>query len=61
MKTFDCVEMKRKGSLRIYQEAKDLAFEERVQYWTRKSEEALRRQAQRTRDFHNSWGDWRLV
>jgi hypothetical protein len=48
-KTFDCVEMKRKGSLRIYEETKDLTFEEKVMYWRRKSEEALSRHAQRAK------------
>jgi len=48
-KTFDCVEMKRKGSLRIYKETKSLTLEQKVAYWRRKSEEAARRQAARGR------------
>jgi len=41
--------MKREGSLRIYRETKDLSFEQKVDYWRRKSQEALRRQAKRRR------------
>lgn len=48
-KTFDCVQMKRKGSLRIYQETKNLSFKQKVDYWHRKSEDALRRQAKHRR------------
>ena len=32
-KKFDCVEMKRKGSQKIYERLKDLTFEEQVAYW----------------------------
>jgi len=42
-KTFDCVEMKRPGALRIYEETKDLTFEQKIEYWQRKNEDALRR------------------
>jgi hypothetical protein len=38
-KVFDCVEMKRRGALRIYEETKDLSFDEQVEYWRRRSEE----------------------
>jgi hypothetical protein len=36
-KTFDCVEMKRRGSLRIYETTKDMTFEEEVAYWRERS------------------------
>jgi len=38
-KTFDCVEMKRRGAERIYEELKDLTPEEQLSYWRRKDEE----------------------
>ena len=41
-KTFDCVEMKRKGAERIYQELKDKTIEEQVEYWRRGTEELKR-------------------
>lgn len=37
-KAFDCLEMKRRGALRIHEETKDLTFEEKVEYWRRRSE-----------------------
>jgi len=46
-KKFDCVEMKHRGALRIYEETKNLTFAEKLAYWQRKSEAALIRQAQR--------------
>lgn len=45
-KVFDCVEMKRRGALRIYEETKDLTFEEQVEYWRRRNEEFHRQQEQ---------------
>ncbi len=36
-KTFDCVEMKRHGSQRIYEATKDLTFEQEVAYWRERS------------------------
>ena len=38
-KSFDCVEMKRRGSLRIHEETKDLTPEEKTEYWKRRNEE----------------------
>ena len=45
MKTrmFDCLEMKRRGSLRIYEEIKDLSPEEKFLYWKKWSEKMLDR------------------
>jgi hypothetical protein len=36
-KTFDCVEMKRLGSLRIYEKIKGMTFEQKVTYWQERS------------------------
>ncbi|HPA45471.1 MAG TPA: hypothetical protein PLG59_06580 [bacterium] len=33
MKTFDCVEMKRKAALRIHQQLEGMSVEEKVAYW----------------------------
>ena len=38
-RTFDCVEMKRKGAERIYEELKGKTVEEQVEYWRRGTEE----------------------
>jgi hypothetical protein len=38
-KSFDCVEMKRRGSLRIHEETKDLTPEDKAEYWKRRNEE----------------------
>ena len=35
--TFDCVEMKRRGSQRIYEATKDMTFEQEVAYWREQS------------------------
>jgi hypothetical protein len=43
-KRFDCVEMKRRGSLRIYEETKDLSPEEKAAYWKRQNEEMFNHQ-----------------
>lgn len=36
-KTFDCIEMKRRGSQRIYETIKDMTFEQKVAYWREQS------------------------
>jgi len=38
-KSFDCVEMKRRGSLRIHEETKNLTPEEKLEYWKKRNEE----------------------
>ena len=38
-KTFDCVEMKRRGGEKIYEELKDKSIEEQIAYWQQKNEE----------------------
>jgi hypothetical protein len=36
-KTFDCVEMKRRGSQRIYEAIKDMTYEQKLAYWRDRS------------------------
>ncbi len=36
-KTFDCVEMKRQGALRIHEIIKNMTFDEKVAYWRERS------------------------
>ncbi len=43
-KTFDCVEMKRRGAEHVYDLTKDMTFEEEVEFWRRRSEEFMRKQ-----------------
>ena len=43
-KTFDCVEMKRRGAERIYELTKDMSFEEEVEFWRKRNEEFMRKQ-----------------
>ena len=49
-KTFDCVEMKREGARRVYEQIKDMALEEEIEYWRRRSEEFRQEQEQLTRE-----------
>jgi UTP:GlnB (protein PII) uridylyltransferase len=53
-KTFDCVEMKRKAALRIYEETKDLSLEDREGYWRRKNEAFLAKREAREALQHTS-------
>jgi hypothetical protein len=53
-KTFDCVEMKRKAALRIYEETKDLSLEDREAYWRRKNDAFLAKQEARKRAMHKT-------
>ena len=46
-KTFDCVEMKHKASLRIYEDTKNLSLDQRIAYWQQKSDEFLKKQQER--------------
>ena len=36
-KTFDCVEMKRRGAQRIYEATKGMTLEQEVAYWRERS------------------------
>lgn len=42
-KSFDCIEMKRKGAEKIYQEVAALSFEQQLEYW-RKGSASLKQQ-----------------
>jgi hypothetical protein len=44
-KTFDCVEMKRKGAEYVYNIIKDMTPEEEVAYWRQQTETMRQRQA----------------
>ena len=44
-KTFDCVEMKRRGSQRIYETTKNMTFEQEVAYWREQSRQFREEQA----------------
>jgi len=41
-KTFDCVEMKRRGAARIYEQTKDMTVQEELAFWKKRTA-ALRR------------------
>jgi hypothetical protein len=45
-KSFDCVEMKRKGAEAIYQKVASLSMEQQIEYW-RKGSASLRQQMKR--------------
>lgn len=47
-KTFDCVEMKRRGAEYVYNITKDMTPQEEVEYWRKRTEE-LRQEQQRLR------------
>ena len=44
-KSFDCVEMKRKGAEAVYQKVASLSIEQQLEYW-RKGSASLRQQMQ---------------
>ena len=44
MKTFDCIEMKRQGALRIHSRLEGMNLEEQIDYWHRRSEQFRREQ-----------------
>ena len=37
-KTFDCVEMKRRGAARIHDRLKNMTLEQKIDYWRRRSQ-----------------------
>ena len=43
-KAFDCVEMKRRGALRLHERLKDMTVEQQIEYWRRRNKEFLRQQ-----------------
>ncbi len=54
-KTFDCVEMKRQGALRIHEQLKGMTVEQQIAYWRQRSEEFRREQE----DLPNEMEEWR--
>ena len=48
-KSFDCVEMKRKGAEAVYQKVANLSIEQQLEYW-RKGSTLLRQQMKPTED-----------
>lgn len=48
-KTFDCVEMKRQGGLRLQEELRGMTAEQQLDYWRRREEE-MREQQRRLRE-----------
>ncbi len=52
-KTFDCVEMKRRGARRVYDETKDLNLQQKIDYWRRRSEAFRREQEELLRQPRN--------
>jgi len=49
-KTFDCIEMKRRGSQRIYEATKDLTFEQEVAYSSDRSRKMREEQERITKE-----------
>jgi len=54
MKTFDCVEMKRKGSQKIYEALKGRTRDEQVAYWRERNEETRKWLEERRRSMRQS-------
>jgi hypothetical protein len=50
-KTFDCVEMKRQGAAKIYEETRGMTVAEQVAYWKERTAE-LRKLQQAVRERH---------
>lgn len=38
-KTFDCIELKRRAALRIYERTRDLDIDRKIEYWRARSAE----------------------
>lgn len=55
-KAFDCVEMKRRGSKKVYDTTKDMAREEEVAYW-RKCTQEMRCDVERRRQSKDTSAD----
>lgn len=59
-KSFDCVEMKRKGAEVIYQKVASLSIEQQLEYW-RKGSESLRKQMKPVNQVDRRLGDRELA
>ncbi len=45
-KTFDCVEMKRQGALRVHEILKDMTVQQQIEYWRQQTELMRQRRAE---------------
>jgi len=43
-KTFDCVEMKRRGAEYVYSLTKDMSRQEEIEFWRKRSQEFMHQQ-----------------
>jgi hypothetical protein len=59
-KSFDCVEMKRKGAEVIYQKVASLSIEQQLEYW-RKGSDSLRQQMKPVNKVDRGLGDRELA
>ena len=59
-KSFDCVEMKRKGAEVIYQKVASLSVEQQLEYW-RKGSDSLRKQMKSVNQLDRGVGDRELA
>ena len=59
-KSFDCVEMKRKGAEVIYQKVASLSIEQQLEYW-RKGNDSLRKQMKPANQLDRGLGDRELA
>ena len=49
-KTFDCVEMKRRGARAVYEAVKGMTVDEELEYWRGKTDELRKRLSARQTD-----------
>ena len=49
-KTFDCVEMKRRGAVRIYERTKNMTLQQKIEYWRHRSQAFRSEQGQAVGD-----------
>ncbi len=59
-KSFDCVEMKRKGAEVIYRKVASLSIEQQLEYW-RKGSDSLRKQMKPANQVDRWLGDRKLA
>ena len=43
-KAFDCIAMKRRGAIRVYEQTKDMTLDEQVAFWKERSAALRKRQ-----------------
>jgi len=57
-KIFDCVEMKRRASQRIYETIKDMTAEQEIAYWRERSRRFREEQGRFAMEFERHFGDF---